>query len=141
MRKDVAAGKQSLDEEILLRGEAAGGLAAAYTAEQATEAFDKQVKSMASLASSASPGQAAQISARAELMVVAQQSYVMRLLARAVRLHTVDSTLEYSRRIQARNSAYEQRDTTLAFAKETLAPPALINFTTDGTASTSDSAV
>lgn len=128
LRRDVAAGKQNIDEELMLRGEAAGGLAAAYTAEQATEAFDGQVKDLAGLARSANPAQAAQISARAGLMVVAQQSHVMRLLARAVRLHTVDSALEYGRRIHARSSAYEQRDTTIAFAQEAMAPPALINF-------------
>jgi len=134
LRQDIAAGRQNIDEELLLRGEAAGGIAAAYTAEQATEKFDTQVNELAGLARSATPAQAAQISARAGLMVAAQQSHVMRLLARAVRMRTVDSALEYGRRIRARNSAYEQRDTTLAFAREALAPPALINFATPGDA-------
>ena len=128
LRQDVAAGRQNIDEELLLRGEAAGGLAAAYTAEQATEKFDTQINELTGLARSATPAQAAQISARTGLMVAAQQSHVMRLLARAVRLRTVDSALEYGRRIRARNSAYEQRDTTIAVAREALAPPALINF-------------
>ena len=128
LRKDVASGKQNIDEELMLRGEAAGGLAAAYTAEQATEAFDGQVKDLVGLARSASPAQAAQISARAGLMVAAQQSHLMRLLARTVRLHAIDAGLEYGRRIHARSSAYEQRDTTVAFAQEAMSPPALINF-------------
>lgn len=135
LRRDVAAGRVNVDEELLLRGEAAGGLSAAYTAEQATEAFDKQVKDLSTLARSATPAQAEQLSARANLMVAAQQSHVMRLLARTVRLRSLDAALEYGRRIHARNSAYEQRDTAAAFAKESLAAPALIDFagSSDGT--------
>jgi hypothetical protein len=128
LRSDVSAGRVNIDEELLLKGEAAGGIAAAYTAEQATEAFDKQVKDLAALARSATPAQAAQLSARSGLMLAAQQSHVMRLLARTVRLRSLDAALEYGRRIHARNSAYEQRDTTVAFAKESLAAPALIDF-------------
>jgi hypothetical protein len=52
----------------------------------------------------------------------------MRLLARTVRLRSLDSALEYGRRIHARSSAYEQRDTAVAFAQESLAAPALIDF-------------
>jgi hypothetical protein len=130
LRRDVATGSINIDEELLLRGEAAGGIASAYTAEQATEAFDKQVKDLSALARSATPAQATQLSARAGLMLAAQQSHVMRLLARTVRLQSLDSALEYGRRIHARNSAYEQRDTVAALAKESLAAPALIDFST-----------
>jgi hypothetical protein len=132
LRAEIAVGRARVDEELLLRGEASGGLAAAYTAEQATEKLDRQIKDLAGLAGRASPAQAAQISARAGLLVAAEQSYVMRLLSRAVRFHSVDAAIEYGRRIQGRNSAYQARAESVSFAREALSPPPLINFASVG---------
>jgi hypothetical protein len=71
-------------------------------------------------------------------MMAAQQSYVMRLLARAVRLHSVDATLEYGNRLDALNSGYEQRDATLNVAAQALHPPILIDFSGDQPLSAAD---
>jgi hypothetical protein len=131
LRRDIAAGNNNVDEALILAGEASGGLAAAHTAEEVTEKFDNEITRLADLSRNASPGQAAQISARANLLVAAQQSYVMRLLARAVRLHSVDASLEYGERIHAQNAAYEQRDLTTKFAAAATHAPSLIDFSSN----------
>lgn len=131
LKGDVAAGRVNVDPELILAGEASGGMAAAHTAEQMTERFDKDVATLNRLARSASPAQAEQISARASLLIAAQNSYMMRLLARGVRFDSVDAALQYGSRIGARNSAYEVRDETEKFMAEASRPPTLIDFNSE----------
>ena len=128
LRDDIARGHTKIDRELLLKAEAAGGFASAYTAEQVTQKYDNEISALSRLAQNASPGQAAQLSARANLVVAAQQSYVMRLLARAVRLHSVDATLEYGNRIDSRNDAYRQGATAQQFAAAAASSPPLVDF-------------
>ncbi len=128
LREDAEAGRVNLDTELILQGEAAGGFAVATTAEEATRAFDEEMADLLIEAEEASPGKAAQITARAQLMLVAQQSHTLRLLSRVVRLDGVDKALRAAARIQARNHEYERRAETARFADEVLRPPPMIRF-------------
>jgi hypothetical protein len=128
LREDLEAGHANIDRELILAGEAAGGFAAAHGAEQATRNLDSEIADLATSAQMASPGQAAQIQARASVILASQQSHVMRLLSRTVRLESVRAALEYGARLDGRNSMYERRNTTLTLAKQALSPPALIRF-------------
>jgi len=128
LREDAEAGRVNLDTEMILQGEAAGGFAAATSAEEATRAFDEEMADLVLEAEDASPGKAAQITARAQLMLVAQQSHTLRLLARVVRLDGVDKALRAGARIQARNFAYERQEETARFAEEALSPPRMMRF-------------
>ncbi len=128
LREDIDEGKTDIDDELILGSEAAGSFAAATTAEEATRGFDDEMKDLARLASTASPGQSEQISARASLLVAAQQSYVIRLLSRTVRLQGVDAVLSYGERLRAKNSQHERKDATAKLAEAALKPPAMIQF-------------
>jgi hypothetical protein len=128
LRADIAAGHENIDHELILAGEAAGGFALANAAEKATVDLDRDIEQLGRLSRSASPGQAQQISARAMVAMAAQQSHVMRLLSRAVRLQSVDAALQYAGRIQAKNSAYEARDLSVTLTTAALKPPAMIGF-------------
>jgi hypothetical protein len=129
LRRDVADGSANIDRELVLKGEAAGGLAAAHTAEADTEDYDREARRLAAaLAADGSPGRAAQVAAHSNLMVVRQQSYVMRLLARVVRLQSVEAALAYGSRMEGRNAAAAQRGEPGRFVAQALKPPALIRF-------------
>lgn len=128
LRADIAAGRTNVDQALLHGGEAAGGLAAAATAEQASATYDAQVKRLAALAQNASPGVAAQLSARANILMAAQNSYLMRLLARTVRLESIDQAAQYGADIAAHNAPYSAHDAAVSFATDALRAPALINF-------------
>lgn len=106
LREDARAGRVNLDREYILAGEAAGGFSVAYTSEEATRAFDKETEALTLLAQNASPGQSEQITARGIVLVAAQNSYIIRLLARGVRLDGVNMALDYAARMDQRNAAY-----------------------------------
>jgi hypothetical protein len=129
LRDDLAAGRANIDQELILKSEAAGGFAAAHSAEQATAGFDSEMKDLHTLvAGDFSPGQAEKVQARAAVMMLAQQSHTMRLLARAVRMESVRAALEYGSRMKAKNSMSERRETTVELTREALKPPAMMQF-------------
>jgi hypothetical protein len=129
LRKDVAAGKANIDRELILKSEAAGGFAAAHSAEQATQKFDEETRDLhAVIAGSFSESQAAKVQARAQVMLVAQQSHLIRLLSRAVRLDSLDTAMAYGDRMERRNGAYRHRDEMTDMASTALRPPALMRF-------------
>src|SRR5207247_1349897 len=100
LRDEIEAGRANVDRELLLKGEAAGALAAAHTAEEDSETFDRQAKEFYDLyTADGSPGASEQLQARTNLMLVKQQSYIMRLLARTTRLQSVDAALTYGSRM------------------------------------------
>lgn len=132
LREDIRAGRVNVDEELILHSEAAGGFSAAYTAEDATRRFDGDVKELhAAYERDASPGSASMISARATLLVAAQNSHIIRLLSRAVRLDGVDKALSYGARMRAKNSMRERRDATRSFTEAALEPLTMMQFDTD----------
>lgn len=125
---DVAAGRANVDEALIMKGEAAGGFAAAATAEEATRAFDAEVQALALLAQDASPGQAAQLAARTQLLVAAQNSYLIRLVSRTVRLDGVDLALAYSRRLRGQNQLAAATPGLLEFALDAATPTSMVSF-------------
>ena len=132
LREDIRAGRVNVDEELILHSEAAGGFSAAYTAEDSTRRFDEDVKDLhAAYERDPSPGSASMIGARATLLVAAQNSHIIRLLARSVRLDGVDKALSYGARMRAKNSMHERRDTTRSFTEAALEPPQMMRFDMD----------
>jgi hypothetical protein len=130
LRNDIAAGHANVDPELVLKGEAAGGMAAAHSAEQDTERFDREQQRLEQTLSAAqnSPGASQQATARATLLMVQQQSYLMRLLARTVRLDSVNASLEYGARMKTKNATYQRRSETFELTREALKPPPLMHF-------------
>jgi hypothetical protein len=128
LRNDIAAGRAKIDRELILSGEAAGGFALAEGAERASKDFDESAKDLYAEAKNASPGEAAQVSARAELLLVKQQSLMLSLLARTVRFDATRASLEYGARMDARNSTYARAEATGALARQAGTPPALLQF-------------
>ena len=132
LREDIRAGRVNVDEELILHSEAAGGFTAAYTAEEATRNFDDDVKDLhTAYERDPSPGSASMINARATLLVAAQNSHIIRLLSRSVRLDGVDKALSYGARMRAKNSMHERRDATRSFTEAALEPPRMMRFDTD----------
>jgi hypothetical protein len=128
LRDDVEAGRVDIDRTLVLRREAAGGFAAAHTAEDATRTFDELSRELHELAEDASPGQAAQISARAQLAIMAQQSHMIRLLSRMVRLDGVDKAIAVGERIDAMNAAHARREQTQEIFLEAIDPPRMMRY-------------
>jgi hypothetical protein len=128
LREDIAAGHVNVDQELILAGESAGGMAIAHTAEDETRGFDEEAKHLYDMAQDASPAKAQQIQARTSLLLVKQQSHVMRLLSRAVRLSSVNAALDYGARIRSKSSLYEGGSTAAKLAGEALSPPPMMTF-------------
>lgn len=129
LEEDIANERANVDEELILRGEAAGGFAAAHTAEQATRDYDEELQRLYNqYRRDASPGTSQQVSARASLMIASQNSYIIRLLSRAVRLDGVDMALESGARLAGKNQAREAAEGFGTLAEEALTPPRMMTF-------------
>ncbi len=129
LRDDVADKRVNMDEDLVLKGEAAGGFALANEAEEATKDFDDDAEDLAEkYALDPSPGSAQMVTAETNLILAAQSSHIIRLLSRAVRLDSVDKALAYGARLRAKKSAHERRDATRTIVEEALTPPAMIQF-------------
>ena len=63
-----------------------------------------------------------------QIMLVAQESHVMRLLARAVRLESLGKAVEYGSRMNERNAAYTRHDALATLATSALEPPKMMRF-------------
>ena len=102
----------------------------AYTdASRAVAMLDEDVRELGALyGRDPSPGSAQMVNARATLLVAQQQSHIIRLLSRAVRLDGVEKALAYGARMRAKNSMYERRDTTRALTAAALAPSPMMTF-------------
>lgn len=130
LRKEVQAGRQSVDKELLLKSEAAGGFALASLAEESTASYDREVAELRErYERNADPGTAAMIAAHANLVVAEQNSHLIRLLARAVRLDGVDKAVRAGEHIGAMNDLYTRHDATAAFMTDALQPPKMLRFT------------
>src|SRR5262249_55422428 len=46
LRRDIEAGHANIDQELILKAEAAGGFATAHTAEQSTKSFDDDMQKL-----------------------------------------------------------------------------------------------
>lgn len=109
-RARIENGDVNIDHELVLAGEAGQSFATANTARDATRTFDDQVVALTrDLCPNgnlddchASPGVSEVVSARAMVILAAQNSHIIRLLSRTVQLDGVDRALEYRERMQAR---------------------------------------
>jgi hypothetical protein len=130
LRRDIEAGHANIDQELVLKAEAAGGFAAAHTAEEETKKLDEAMKKYKDWTERGdfNPGQAAMVQAKMSVDLMTQQSHIMRLLSREVRLESMHSALEYGARIRSRNAMYEQSDSMAKFADQALSPPPLVVF-------------
>lgn len=129
MRQDLASGKRSIDKERILQTEAAGGFALADVAETSSKHYDTEVKRLRDqYEHQASPGSAAMVAAHTNLLIAEQNSQIIRLLARTVRLDGVDKAINASERLGALREDYKRRDATRAVSEDALKPPPMMTF-------------
>lgn len=128
LQDQIDQGKVDIDAELILAGEAAGAFAIATTSEDATLKFDHETAELNRFAQQASPGQSEQISARAMMLIAAQNSYMIRLLSRSVRLDGVDHALEYRARMRARDGMRDVAQGSVDFMQSATEEPALMTF-------------
>jgi hypothetical protein len=128
LRRDVEARRTTIDRELLLASEASTGFAVAQTAEEASKIFSEKIDKLGAEAKDASPAHAQQIAAQASILLLEQQSHVMKLLSRVVRTGSVSETVDFGHALAARNAPYEHRDLLVGMANEALQPPALLTF-------------
>jgi hypothetical protein len=128
LRQRIATGQVNVDEELILAGEGAGALAIATTAEEATIAFDRETMALTRMVQTANPGASEQVSARAMVLLAAQNSHIIRLLSRTVRLEGVDRALEYGARMQGRAGMQDFATQSVGFMEQATDEPALMNF-------------
>jgi hypothetical protein len=129
LRDDVKAGRRSIDRELILESEAAGGFALADVSESSTEAYDREIGRLRDrYERQADPGTAAMVAAHTNLLIAEQNSHIIRLLARSVRLDGVDKAIRAGERLSAMRDSYRRQDATEALAVDALKPPALMRF-------------
>jgi len=129
LRDDVHAGRRSLDKELILETEAAGGFALADLSESSTQAYDREVARLRDrYERQADPGTAAMVAAHADLLIAEQNSHIIRLLARTVRLDGVDKALRAGDRLSSLRDSYRRQDATAALAQDALRPPPMMRF-------------
>jgi hypothetical protein len=129
LRDDVKAGRRSIDRELILETEAAGGFALADVSEASTRTYDREVTRLRErYEHQADPGTAAMVAAHTNLLIAEQNSHIIRLLARTVRLDGVDKAIRAGERLGAMRDTYRRQDVTAALAQDALKPPALMRF-------------
>jgi hypothetical protein len=129
LRDDVRAGRRSIDKELILETEAAGGFALADLSETSTQAYDREVTKLRDrYERQADPGTAAMVAAHANLLIAEQNSHIIRLLARTVRLDGVDKALRAADRLSGLRDSYRRQDATAALAQDALKPPRMMKF-------------
>ncbi len=129
LRDDVKAGRRSIDKEIILQTEAAGGFALANLAEASTETYDREIERLrAEYERNADPGTAAMVAAHTNLLIAEQNSHIIRLLARAVRLDGVDKAVRAGERLASMRDSYRRQDAAQALADDALKPPPMMRF-------------
>jgi hypothetical protein len=129
LRDDVKAGRRSIDKELILQTEAAGGFALANVAELSTKNYDQEIAKLRSeYERNPSPGTAAMITAHTNLILAQQNSQLIRLAARTVRLDGVDKSMRASDQLGAVRDTYRRDKASQDLAKDALAPPPMMNF-------------
>ena len=129
LRADVKAGRRSIDKELILQTEAAGGFALANVAETSTKNYDDEIaKLRKEYERKESPGSAAMIAAHSNLILAEQNSQIIRLLARSVRLDGVDKAMRASEQLGAVKDTYRRDTASQDLAKDALTPPPMMKF-------------
>jgi hypothetical protein len=136
LREDVEAGRANVDGEMLLLGEAGQTFAIANNAREATRTFDENVMRMTEdLCRSgslddcyASPGASQMVSARAMVVIAAQNSHIIRLLSRGVQTDGIERAIQYGERMSEKNAAYEDRYDAKAFVDQAAKPAPMLDW-------------
>lgn len=128
LRDDIKAKRANIDRELILASEAANGFAAAQTADEVNDSLSKRITALSDEARNPSPGRAQQLTAQASFMLLAQQSQVMRLLSRTVRMDSTMAALDFGRRIEAHNTIYQTSDAMTELQTSALSSATLVNF-------------
>jgi hypothetical protein len=129
LRKKEKQGKLDTRTLRLRQFEGAGALALASEAESATRKFDSDIAHLYDQAAQSRTGEESQvISAKAVLLVAAQNSHIIRLLSRGVRLEGVDSAIDYAHHIKAMNGAKRVSRTVLESGVKLAAPQPFMTF-------------
>ncbi len=132
LKQGVKEGKINVDREILRRTEAAGGFALATAAEESSQGYDKAIERLESLYTTRTPGAAAMVTAETNLLIARQNSAIIRLLARSVRLDGVSKVLTADEHLGAIQSNQKHLEEAGVFAKEAVKPPKMMTFDVDG---------
>lgn len=126
--KDKArSGTIETDRAYIWRYEAAGALALASEAEAWTKSSDKDAQDLYRMAANADAEQAQHLSGRALALIAAQNSHIIRLLARDVRFDGVRGAMEWAQRVGALNRSLKTRDQMSDTFGEVGKPPPMIN--------------
>lgn len=127
IKERARAGELSVDRAYLWRYESAGALALAADAEAWTESADEDALELYRLAADADADQAEHLSARALGLIAVQNSHIIRLLSRNVRLDGVRAAMEWGDRVEGLNNLHAQEQAFEAYTKD-LEPPRMMSF-------------
>jgi hypothetical protein len=130
VKKDIKDGRVNIDREILRRTEAAGGFALASASEDASKDYDRAIERLEAAYATRSPGSAAMVTAEANLLLARQNSAIIRLLARSVRLDGVEKALLADEHLGALVGSQRHAEEAGSFAKEAVKPPTMMTFDT-----------
>lgn len=110
LKEQERKGDLDTKEMRLRKFEAAGALSLAGSAEEWTRTHDTYAQRLSEQAERLDAGDpAALLSAKSTLLVAAQNSHIIRLLARKVRLDGVENALAYGRRVRALNQVEQDK--------------------------------
>ena len=121
-------GQPGMDRTLIRRYEAAGALALSAEAEAFTESSDKDAKELARLAADADADQSAHLSARALALIAVQNSHVIRLLSRRVRVDGIRDAILWGETVQAANDSDRTFKSTVEFLPTASRTPSMARF-------------
>lgn len=128
LKARAAEGDLPMRRAVIQRFEAAGALAAANAAEAWTQSADDDALELYRLAADADADQAAHLSARALALIAVQQSHVIRLLSRDLRLDGVEAGLAWAKRVESLNELDRMKAEVTTSLQEAAAPPPMMHF-------------
>jgi hypothetical protein len=129
LRQKEQDGKLDTSEARISQFEAAGAMALASSSEVRTRAFDADARHLYQQAERARTGdEAAVVSAKALALLAVQQSYVIRLLSRQVRLEGVDYAMRYQARMSELRGLTAVEKATGQMLRDAAGPPRLLQF-------------
>jgi hypothetical protein len=122
-------GKLDSVELRVRRYEAAGALAIAHSAEEKTRSFDDDAKRLWDQAARARYAEEADlVSAKALALIAVQQSHIIRLLSRSVRLEGVETSARYKERLDDLRGVSDAEQATGELLRNAASPPQLMQF-------------
>ena len=134
LREQERRGEIDTTDMRVQRHESAGALSQSSDALEATKAFDRDIEILLRQAEEARSGdEAAVLTAKAQVLAAAQNSHIIRLLSRSLRLDAVDEAIEYGARIRSMNRMEKTLKSSGEFAKKAIEPPSMMDFNPSAT--------